>query len=229
MDKDRFVFYSKSADNKPGKNKGNNWSEYVRDNNKYKKLEETDDWRKMFSNFYESPFELDGRKWNSVEHFFHAVKFRDLSNNKKNNNYEFYKTFSIDSKSPWSISPELSKQAGKAGRISAAGKIYDKKIEDKKIPKDVKLREDFYEGIDKKAMTIAFFAKFTRNPILQNVLLETHDAELHHLVTERGKKSHLQFWDHLMRVRECIRKFKDIYDLSEVSKFPSEMIDRILA
>ena len=229
MEVDRFVFYSKSAGKKPGQNKGNNWSEFVKDINKYKTLEEIKDWRKMLSNFYESPFELDDRKWNSVEHFFHAVKFRDISDDKKNSNYEFYKTFSIDSKCPWSINPELSKQAGKAGRISVAGKIYDKKIEDKKIPKDVRLRSDFYEGgIDKKAMTIALFAKFAQNPILQNALLETQDAELYHLVTQRGKSSSLQLWDHLMRVRKCIKNFKDIYDLKEVSKFPPELIDEIL-
>lgn len=225
---DRFIFYSKSANNKPGKNKGIGWSEYVKDENKYKKLERINDWRKMFSNFYISPFELDGRKWNSVEHFFHSIKFRDLGNNKENNNYKFYKTFSLDSNSPWSISPELSKQAGKAGRVSSAGKIYDKIIGNVKIPKDVKLRSDFYKGIDKKAMILGFFAKFTQNPILQNTLLETHNAELYHLVTQRGKESKLELWDHLMIVRECIRKYKDIYDLKEISKFSSEIIDKIL-
>ena len=34
MEKDRFVFYSKSAGKKPGQNKGNNWSEYVKETNK---------------------------------------------------------------------------------------------------------------------------------------------------------------------------------------------------
>lgn len=31
LNKDRFIFYSKSDDNKPGKNKGTEWSEYVKD------------------------------------------------------------------------------------------------------------------------------------------------------------------------------------------------------
>jgi hypothetical protein len=77
-------------------------------------------------------------------------------------------------------------------------------------------------------MTIALFAKFAQNPILQNALLETQDAELYHLITQRGKPSSLELWDHLICVRKCIRKFKDIYDLSEVSKFPPELIDEIL-
>jgi predicted NAD-dependent protein-ADP-ribosyltransferase YbiA (DUF1768 family) len=223
--KDRFVFYSKSADNKPGKNKGTGWSEYVENENKYKNLSNIKDWRKMLSNFYISPFILDDKEWNSVEHFFHAIKFRDLTNNK---NYKYYETFSLDSNSPWSIDPALAKKAGKAGRISPAGKIYDAKIGNTKIPKDVNLRPDFYSGIDKKTMTIAFMAKFTQNPILQNVLLETKDAELYHIITQRGKKSNLELWDHLMIVRKCIKKFKDIYDLSELSKFSSEIIDKIL-
>jgi len=33
--------------------------------------------RKMLSNFYVSPFILDENTWNSVEHFFHVVKFRN--------------------------------------------------------------------------------------------------------------------------------------------------------
>ena len=84
--KDTFVFYSKSADNKPGKNKGSGWLENVENENKYNKLDKIKDWRKMLSNFYISPFILDGKEWNSVEHFFHAVKFRDVKNN---NNYNF--------------------------------------------------------------------------------------------------------------------------------------------
>ena len=223
--KDTFVFYSKSADNKPGNNKGSGWLENVENENKYNKLDKIKDWRKLLSNFYISPFILDGKEWNSVEHFFHAVKFRDVKNN---NNYNFYKTFSLDSKSPWCFEPNLAKQAGKAGRISAKGIVYNKQIDGKKIPKDVVLRSDFYKGIDKKAMTLGFFAKFTQNPILQNALLETKDTELYHLITERGKKSHLQLWDHLMIVRNCISEYKDRYDLKEISKFSSELIDDIL-
>jgi predicted NAD-dependent protein-ADP-ribosyltransferase YbiA (DUF1768 family) len=226
--KDMFVFYSKSTDGKPGKNKGVGWTEYIEDESMYKDLEKIKEWRKTLSNFYESPFILDDKEWNTVEHYFHAVKFRDLSTDKKNKNYNFYKTFALNSKSPWSVEPNLAKQAGKAGRVSKNGKVYDKKIGNEKIPKDVKLRSDFYEGIDKKTMTIAFLAKFTQNPILEDILLKTGNAELYHIITERGKTSKLQLWDHLMRVRECIRKFKDIYVLSELSKLSPEIIDKIL-
>ncbi len=226
--KDKFVFYSKSPNKKPGEYKGTGWSESVTNIDQYSELAKIDDWRKMFSNFYESPFTLDDREWNSVEHFFHAVKFRDIKNNKNNPNYKFYQTFSLNSKKPWNKDPALAKMAGKAGRVNASGKIYDKKIEGEKIPKDVYIRSDFYNGIDNEAMKLAFFAKFTQNEELKKTLLATKDAELYHLVTQRGKESKLELWKHLMVVRSCIRKFDNIYDLAEISKFSSEIVDKVL-
>ena len=42
---------------------------------------------------------------------------------------------------PWSLDPEKSKYAGKTGRVSKkTRKVYDKKIDGEKIPKDVKIR-----------------------------------------------------------------------------------------
>jgi predicted NAD-dependent protein-ADP-ribosyltransferase YbiA (DUF1768 family) len=219
---DKFIFKSNSPSLFPGQYKSSNggcdWSEYVSDNSKYVELAKVKNWRQMFSNFYESSFILDGLSWNSVEHYFHAMKFRDTAP-------DFFRSFSLDSGSPWSISPNLSKMAGKAGRVSkTTGKVYDKKIEGIKIPKDVSMIENFYtSGLDKKSMTIAFFSKFCQNEELKQALLKTYDADLYHLVTERGKKSHLQLWDNLARVRECIRKFDNTMDLKEVSKISSEI------
>ncbi len=222
--KDRFVFKSNSPNLFPGqyKSSGGDWNEYVSDKTEYLELAKVPDWRQMFSNFYISPFVLDGLTWNSVEHYFHAMKFRDTAP-------DFFRSFSIESGSPWCLLPNISKMAGKAGRISEkTGKIYDKKIDGVKIPKDVKMKDDFYSsGLDKKTMTIAFFSKFCQNEELKQSLLKTRDSELYHLVTVRGKKSYLQLWDNLMRVRECIREFNESMDLSEISKFSSEICNLV--
>jgi hypothetical protein len=118
--------------------------------------------------------------------------------------------------------------AVKAGRVSAIGKIYDKNIEGEKIPKDVHLRSDFYGGIYEEAMKLGFFVKFTQNEELKKALLATKNSELYHLVSKRRKASKLELWKHLMVVRECILKFYNIYDLEEVSKFSSEIVDKVL-
>lgn len=218
---DKFFFYSKSADKKPGK--GTN--EYVKNPNDYKELETIPEWRKCLSNFYISPFELDDEIWNSVEHYFHAVKFRN--GKKQGKNYDFYKTFALNSDSPWCLDPVNAKQAGKAGRISeTTGKVYDKKIGTEKVPKDVGMREDFYRNsIDKKLQKLAFLAKFTQNPELKRILLATNDAELWHYV---GRGAPNQLWEGLMIVRNCIRKYDNIYNLQEISKFSTETISRLL-
>lgn len=212
-----FVYYSKSANVKPGKGSG----EYLNIGDDFTELSPIKDWRKMLSNFYISPFIVDNNDWNSVEHFFHAVKFRN------GKNYDYYKTFALSGNRPWSIDPIYAKQAGKAGRVSGVtGKIYDKKIGDYKIPKDVTLRTDFYTNkIDKKSESIAFLVKFTQNEELKNMLLATGDAELFHYVGRGKPNLHMK---NLMKVRECIRKYDNVYDLKEMSKFSTEIVTKFL-
>jgi len=219
--RDKFIFYSKSANKKPGFGTG----EEKHTNIQYEELEKIKDWRKVLSNFYISPFILDDNVWNSVEHFFHAIKFRNDKIPGKN--YDYYKTFTLDSDSPWSIEPVLSKQAGKAGRVSdITGKVFDKKIGDVKVPKDVMMREDFYsKNISQKLQRLAFMAKFSQNFELKNLLLATKDAELWHYVG-RGKPNILV--KELMIVRDCIKKYDNEYNLSEISKFSSEVVTKVL-
>jgi predicted NAD-dependent protein-ADP-ribosyltransferase YbiA (DUF1768 family) len=217
----KFVYYSKSADAKPGKGSG----EYLNVGDDFTELSKIKNWRKTLSNFYVAPFIIDDNEWNSVEHFFHAVKFRN--GKKEGKNYDYYKTFSLTGNRPWSTDPIYAKQAGKAGRISeVTGKIYDKKIGEYKIPKDVALRPDFYTNkIDKKLESLSFLAKFTQNEELKKTLLATGDAELHHYVG-RGKPN--LFMKNLMKVRECIRKYDNVYDLKEMSKFSTEIVTKVL-
>lgn len=155
--------------------------------------------------------------------FFHAAKFRN--NKKESVNYDYYKTFTATSTSPWAVDPVLAKSAGKAGRISkTTGKIFTKTINGIPIPKNVKIRGDFYNGIDKKVLIIGFLAKFTQNPILTEMLLNTGDAELWHYV---GRGAPNQHWIELEKVRECIRKYQE-YDLQKITKFSSTIVSDII-
>ena len=72
---------------------------------KYATLADIPNWRKILSNFYNAPFSLDGKKWHSVEHFYHASKF-------KKGHPEFYSTFALDSGSELSKKANLAKVAG---------------------------------------------------------------------------------------------------------------------
>jgi predicted NAD-dependent protein-ADP-ribosyltransferase YbiA (DUF1768 family) len=245
---DKFSFYSKSADAKPGRGKG----ETVINPKDYTELEKIKDWRKALSNFHIAPFILDDNEWNSVEHFFHAVKFR---NNKiPSENYEFYKTFTVNGERPWSTNPIFAKQAGKAGRKSIRkGKeyVFDGIIDGVKIPKNVQMREDFYtSNVDSRLQKVAFLAKFTQHDDLKRLLLSTGDAELWHYTGNRGSpkvhkgkgnptdnedeskpevKKGIILFEELMIVRNCIRKFDKKCNLSKVSQFSSDFITNILA
>lgn len=118
-----FMFYSKSADKNPGKGNGETIpAEKIIEFNELAKMK---NWRKTLSNFYMKPkrdgevqhlFELDGLKWSSVEHYYHANKF-------KKNNPEYYRLFSIDSGSHIIDDPKKALGAGgKTGKI--AGKKF---------------------------------------------------------------------------------------------------------
>jgi predicted NAD-dependent protein-ADP-ribosyltransferase YbiA (DUF1768 family) len=220
MSVDKFQFWSKSSDKEPGKGTG----EYVDNVKEYKELIKTKDWRKMLSNFYISSFVLDGKTWASVEHFYHATKFRDFDNK---DNFNYYETFALESNSPWSKEPQKAWIAGQAGKPNSKGIIPSKKIDNVNIPKNVKMLNNFdNDKTGKKAMTIAFLAKFTQNEMLKNALLNTNNAELWHFRT-RGKDP--EYWDHLMRVRECIRKYDNEIDLKEYSNLSSEFVSKLLS
>jgi predicted NAD-dependent protein-ADP-ribosyltransferase YbiA (DUF1768 family) len=221
---DKFFFYSKSADKLPGDGK----NEYVRSVSKYTQLSRFPDWRKTLSNFYVSPFIIDGEQWNSIEHWYHAAKFRD--NKTAGSNYNYYKTFTTSGGKSWSKgSGNDAWYAGQAGKPRKNGKIDRKSNSGEKLPENVSMRRDFTlfgsNSIARKAMTVGFLAKFTQNPMLKKILLETKDAELWHVI---NRSPNPEYWDHLMRVRECIRKYDNIYDLSTVSQISSDIITKIL-
>ena len=195
-----FVFYSKSNDKPlPGKGSG----EQIPNNRlkDFAELATIAKWRKKLSNFWQQPFTLDNHTWSSVEHYYQASKF-------KKNNPAYYLTFSLDSKTELSQSPEMAKAAG-----SKSG-IWKKETEDnidntKKTKEKVLLRPlqvtidpDFFSGANRTAMRDSIYAKFTQNPDLKQLLLATLDAKLLHY--RRGSPPEIS--DDLMFIRNKIRR-----------------------
>ena len=77
-----IMFQSKSKDVYPGSGSMEKISENVINSGKYDELNSISNWRQKLSNFYKSdtPFMLDGYRWNSVETYFQC--------------YEIYETIS---------------------------------------------------------------------------------------------------------------------------------------
>jgi len=173
-----FKFYSNSADRAPGKGAG----EKIKpgDETKYGRLSEMPDWRKMLSNFWIEPFELDGKRWQSVEHYYQGSKFKGTP--------DFYNQFSLDSGSEISKDPNLAKAAG-----GKTGKRKGLLIR----AKEIKMDSDFFPERSKIEMYKAQHAKFTQIYGLARVLKLTRDAKLVHHV--RGSPPVV--FDNLMYIR----------------------------
>lgn len=159
-----FQFYNKSND-KPLPGKGNGEKipiELIKD---FSQLSELKDWRRKLNNEYVAPFELDGHKWKTVEHYYQANKF-------KNTNKEFYLLFSQESGSKISEDVELAKVAG-----SKNGKHKGEILRGK----DIKIDPDFYGGQEESLLENAIYAKFNQDKSdLKQVLIQTKKAKLQH-------------------------------------------------
>jgi predicted NAD-dependent protein-ADP-ribosyltransferase YbiA (DUF1768 family) len=160
-----FQFYFKSA-NAPAPGKGSGESIRPEDVTQYAELRSIPEWRRKLSNFWEAPFELDGHRWTSVEHYYQASKFKE-------NNPQFYLTFTLDANPEGELSkdPALAKAAG-----GKTGKFKDKLLRDKAV----KIDPNFFGGRHKEVMKKAQMAKFSQNPDLKAMLLATKDAKLQH-------------------------------------------------
>ena len=160
-----FQFYWKSA-NAPAPGKGSGESIRPEDITQYAELGSIPEWRRKLSNFWEAPFELDGHRWSSVEHYYQASKFKE-------NNPQFYLTFTLDANPEGELSkdPALAKAAG-----GKTGKYKGKQVRDKAI----KIDPNFFSGRNKEEMKKAQMAKFSQNPDLKAMLIATKDAKLQH-------------------------------------------------
>jgi len=211
-----FYFREGSANKKPGKAVGKTMHEKIKDEAKFKDLEKIKDWRKVLSNMHyngadyvervegggiEPLFELDGLKWASVEHYYHANKF-------KKNNPDYYKKFSINSGSPFAFEPKKALGAGGKG-----GKVREKNPETKKVkiifsrPRDIVIDEDFFDGKNPElVMERAQQAKYEQDDLSKRVLLATKDAKLVHHIKPRGPPKPSVVFYNTMRVRHRLKK-----------------------
>lgn len=184
-----FVFHSGSSSKKiPGKGVGETIpKELVRD---FAELAAIGDWRKKLDDSWIQPFVLEGKRWNSVDHFYQASKF-------KNENPEFYMSFSVESGTPLSKNAEMAKAAGTTGKYN--GELVR--------PKEVSVDADFHGKRKEQVAEEAQMAKFTQLVELGGLLLATKNAKLMHY--KKGKPA--EFVESLVNVREKLKKRQKSY------------------
>jgi hypothetical protein len=149
-----------------------------------------DNWRKKLSNEWIQPFTLDNHKWNSVEHYYQASKF-------KQTNPGFYISFSLDTGSELSKNVEMAMSAGgTSGKWEVDGK------DDVLLrPENVEIDPDFYKSRYNKELYDAQYAKFTQNKELTDLLMATKNAKLMHYVNNKP----LEEYKNLMEIREKLK------------------------
>jgi predicted NAD-dependent protein-ADP-ribosyltransferase YbiA (DUF1768 family) len=182
-----FQYYSKSNDKPPGKGAGEKIP--IGSIEKFATLNSIKDWRRKLDNSYlliETPFELDNQLWNSVDHYYQANKFKE-------NNRDFYLTFTAGSGSKLSKDPLMAKAAG-----SKSGRYKDIPL---RAP-EVKIDNTFYGKRKEKVLEDAMRAKFSTIADMKKILLETQDAKLLHF--RQGMKPEIQ--NELMLIREELKK-----------------------
>ena len=157
---------------KPGK--GTNEKIVNQERAQYIELSKIQGWRRMLDDSWsDATFEVDGKKWLSVEHYYQGAKF-------KKHNPEFYHTFSlVDRESPLDKDIDLAISAGsKSGRLTGKAKKKVKTDDTLLRPKHIDIDPDFYGERGIKERETALRAKFGDNADMKNVLLLTKNALL---------------------------------------------------
>lgn len=228
---DVFKFYSKSKDDIPGKGKAGG-GESVKDPTIYEELSSVPQWRKVLSNMYVKKdadgnilplFKLDGYNWASVEHWYHASKYKYKITD--DNYKKFYEGFAYESNSPYSRDPfKALSVGGKRGTL-------DKK---KFRPKNIVIDPN-HDEIKEKAMKDGQRGKYTQDELCKKVLLETKKAKLVHIVPRRGKPTLEVPFISTMEIRENLQsnialqlEEKGVDDIPDVPEDVPEEVDKEL-
>jgi predicted NAD-dependent protein-ADP-ribosyltransferase YbiA (DUF1768 family) len=185
-----FTYYNKSAAT-PKAGKGNNEKIKAEKVPIFKELnlKKYKDWRKMLDDYFESPFELEGKKWSTVEHYYQASKF-------KKTHPDFYDVFSLDGGDE-----KINKDVEMA---IIAGSKTGKKKSVLLRPVNVKIDPDFYGGRHTEEREKAVFAKFSQNIVLKEIVLLTKDAKLMKMIPKEEPQTDYI----LMKVREALKNGK---------------------
>ncbi len=180
---DVFMFYSKSARNpKPGKGS----RETLKTKENYDDLYIIEDWRKKLSNFWmcDKPIDIIGKKFASVEHFFHFMKFWEIpsySGDKKKQYDNYADNFTYDCKNPQCWGRSDGKVAKKNGGKNCGLKHrYNWFFQINKIISDRPVDDYTNMLLRNYILVVGLYHKFTQNEELRNLLLATKNALLIH-------------------------------------------------
>jgi ribA/ribD-fused uncharacterized protein len=152
MTQDSLSFYSGSLNRLPGEGV----NEQVSYPDEYKQLSRILNWRKMLSNFWIAPFQINGKTYRTVEHYFQSEKLRLVDT-------ELADTFTVESGTPLGT-----EGTGLDARQMRKAKLLTKE------------QLEVWDSIKDNVMERAWRAKFLQNEPLQRVLLATNSAELWH-------------------------------------------------
>ena len=245
MPVDKLYFSSVSTPLPPGEGV----NEYINNPNDYNQLPLH--FREILSNFWPQPFELDGHRWMSVEHYYHAQKYLHTPHY----NWALH-VFSLDDNTSDPIlrriqrNPNYAKSVGgTTGKLTSTepqGEDYIPKCqmteskkrkrgdEEKKkklviykrpknITTDIYRFEHEFAGIEGHprwthqdvAYIKAMCAKFSQNEDLREILLNTGDAQLWHILSRTNQEYYPRF-KHLESIRKLLRDGQSCRNLNEI-------------
>jgi predicted NAD-dependent protein-ADP-ribosyltransferase YbiA (DUF1768 family) len=182
-----FSFYESSSGKKlPGKGAGEKIpAEMVRE---FAELAAVPDWRRKLDNSWGQSFTLDGNRWETVEHYYQASKFKE-------HNREFYLSFALESGTPLSKNVDLARDAGSKKGIN-------KETKELIRPVEVSVDPEFDDKVGEKALKDALYAKFSQNEDLKDMLLATKNAKL--VYCKKCKEPKLA--EELIFIRNALKK-----------------------